>query len=146
MRKFSDQSERLAALELGRGSQVSLLPLLSFSSPTPQAPPPPSRATPYAIPNRLLFFSRTPDDRFSGNGGLSLRRASAIRRVLAFQSRFNDTNPEDEWFGRRLSVLPGEKVAKGLDGVLAVEEVYVEKPMGFHIRDGGKSLKDEVWK
>ncbi len=28
------------------------------------------------------------DDRFSGNGGLSIRRVSAIRKVLGFQARY----------------------------------------------------------
>ncbi|KAM0272540.1 hypothetical protein ACHAQH_008676 [Verticillium albo-atrum] len=90
--------------------------------------------------------SRTADDRFSGNGGLSLRRVSAIQRVLKFQERYNDTEPEDEWFGRRMWVLPNANVASKDDGVLAVEDVYKENPMGYHVRDGGQNLKDEVWK
>lgn len=89
---------------------------------------------------------RKPDDRFAGNGGLSLRRVSAIRRILGFQERYNNTEPEDEWFGKRLWVLPGEKVAAGTEGVLAVEDVYIEKPMGYHVRDGGQGIVDDVWK
>ncbi|KAK2000073.1 hypothetical protein LX36DRAFT_572944 [Colletotrichum falcatum] len=89
---------------------------------------------------------RTPDDRFSGNGGLSLRRVSSIRRVLEFQERYNNTEAEDEWFGKRLWVMQGEKVAHGKKGVLAVEDIYMEKPMGYHVRDGGNSLSDTVWK
>lgn len=89
---------------------------------------------------------RTPDDRFSGNGGLSLRRVSAIKRVLGFQARFNDTEPEDEWYGKRMYILPGAKVASGLDGTLAVEDVYIDNPMGFHVRNGGQQLADAVWK
>lgn len=82
------------------------------------------------------------DDRFSGNGGLSLRRVSVIKRILSFQARFNDSEPEDEWFGKRLWVLPGAKVASKLDGALAVEDVYMERPMGYHVREGGS---DNVW-
>ncbi|OIW34071.1 hypothetical protein CONLIGDRAFT_652440 [Coniochaeta ligniaria NRRL 30616] len=89
---------------------------------------------------------RTPDDRFSGNGGLSLRRVSAIRRVLNFQARYNNTQPEDEWFGTRVYILPGAKVASGSDGMLAVEDVYKENAMGFHVRNGGTQLADAVWK
>jgi sRNA-binding protein len=89
---------------------------------------------------------RTPDDRFSGNGGLSLRRVSAIKRVLSFQARYNDTEAEDEWFGKRMYILPGYKVASGNDGVLTVEDVYKADPIGFHVRDGGKQLADAVWK
>ncbi|TPX16323.1 uncharacterized protein E0L32_003972 [Thyridium curvatum] len=88
---------------------------------------------------------RTPDDHFSGNGGLSFRKVAAIRRVLKFQRRHDDTEPEDEWFGKRLSIMPGEKVASGTNGALAVEDVYIESPMGFHIREGGAQLHDDVW-
>ncbi|KEZ42555.1 hypothetical protein SAPIO_CDS5785 [Scedosporium apiospermum] len=88
---------------------------------------------------------RSANDRFSGNGGLSLRRVSAIRQVLTFQERYNDTEPEDEWFGKRLWVLPNHKVAAGDQGRLAVEDVYFDNAMGFHVREG-KNLRDEVWK
>lgn len=93
-----------------------------------------------------MLPARTPDDRFSGNGGLSLRRVSAIKRVLNFQARYNDSEPEDEWFGKRVYVLPGAKVAAGANGALAVEDVYMDNPMGFHVRDGGSALADDVWK
>lgn len=89
---------------------------------------------------------RTPDDRFSGNGGLSLRRVSAIRKVLSFQARYNDSQPEDEWFGKRLYILPGAKVAAGTDGMLATEDFYHENTMGFHVRESGMQLADAVWK
>ncbi|KAI1355744.1 hypothetical protein F5Y01DRAFT_151936 [Xylaria sp. FL0043] len=89
---------------------------------------------------------RTVDDRFSGNGGLSMRRVSAIRRVLRFQERYNDTKPEDEWFGERVWVLPGAKVAAGKNGQLAVEDHYISDAMGFHLRDGGRAISDQVWK
>ncbi|KAJ3567575.1 hypothetical protein NPX13_g6715 [Xylaria arbuscula] len=96
----------------------------------------------------FLFVShhRMIDDRFAGNGGLSLRRVSTIRRVLSFQERYNDTSPEDEWFGTRLWVLPGAKVAAGQDGQLAVEDTYIPNAMGFHLRDGGRGISDQVWK
>jgi hypothetical protein len=89
---------------------------------------------------------RLPNDRFSGNGGLSLRKVSAIRRVLAFQQRENNTAAEDEWFGGRVWVLPGANVASGTNGQLAVEDTYIPNPMGFHVRDGGNNLADAVWK
>ncbi|KAK8022209.1 hypothetical protein PG993_012976 [Apiospora rasikravindrae] len=88
---------------------------------------------------------RTKGDKFAGNGGLSMRRVSAIQRVLKIQERQNDTQPEDEWFGYRVSVLPGALVAADTDGQLAVEDTYIPNSMGFHVRDGGKSLKPEVW-
>ena len=71
---------------------------------------------------------------------------SAIKRVLKFQSRYNDTSTEDEWFGKRVINLPGTKVAAGENGQLAVEDIYIPEPMGFHVRDGGNHLADAVWK
>ncbi|KOS19308.1 hypothetical protein ESCO_000164 [Escovopsis weberi] len=88
---------------------------------------------------------RSGDDRFSGHGGLSLRRVSVIKRVLGFQSRANNTEPEDVWFGKRVAALPGARVASRLDGVLSVEDVYAERPMGFHVRGGGAALGGELW-
>ncbi|KAH7037786.1 uncharacterized protein B0I36DRAFT_345851 [Microdochium trichocladiopsis] len=89
---------------------------------------------------------RSGDDKFSGNGGLTLRRVSAIRRVLAIQSRLNNTDPEDEWFGRRVLVLPGAKVASAAHGQFAVEDHYIPQAMGFHVREGGAILHQQVWK
>ncbi|EHK15590.1 uncharacterized protein TRIVIDRAFT_228616 [Trichoderma virens Gv29-8] len=89
--------------------------------------------------------ARMGDGHFSGYGGLSLRRVSVIKRVLSFQARFNDSEPEDEWFGKRLWVLPGAKVASRFDDAIAVEDVYMERPMGYHIREGGGSLDKSVW-
>jgi hypothetical protein len=93
------------------------------------------------------FLNRTENDRFAGNGGLSLRRLSKIRRILNFQSRYNDTEAEDEWFGKRMIVLPGAKVANGAqEDHFSVEEVWHSKPMGYHVREGGENLADDVWK
>ncbi|KAI0166298.1 hypothetical protein GGR57DRAFT_510033 [Xylariaceae sp. FL1272] len=78
----------------------------------------------------------------SGTGGLSLRRASAIKRILKFQMRYNDTSPEDEWFASRISVLPGARVA---EDQLASEGV-IPNALGYHIRDGGQGISDDVWK
>lgn len=64
---------------------------------------------------------------------------------MSFQARYNDTDPEDEWFGQRLYITPGLKVASGLEGALAVENVYFEKPMGFHVQEMGENLPEEVW-
>ncbi|KAM4057119.1 hypothetical protein HRG_003966 [Hirsutella rhossiliensis] len=89
---------------------------------------------------------RSEDDRLSSTGGLTLRRVSAIRRVLAFQSRHNNSEPEDEWFAKRLSAMPGEKVASRLHGAFAVQIVHVERPMGYHVPDGGANLDTNMWK
>jgi hypothetical protein len=70
-----------------------------------------------------------------------------VKQILSFQSRFNDTYPEDEWFGARVSVLPGAKVANGDEEAhFSVEDIWHETPMGYHVRDGGTYLADAVWK
>ena len=90
---------------------------------------------------------RSAQDRFAGNGGLSIRRVSVIKQVLGFQQRYNDTEPEDEWFGKRMVTLPGAKVANAeQEQRFSVEDVWHPKPLGFHVRDGGKNLADAVWK
>lgn len=72
---------------------------------------------------------------------------SVIKQVLEFQSRYNDTEPEDEWFGKRVITLPGANVATGAqEQRFSVEDVWHPKPLGFHVRDGGKNLADDVWK
>lgn len=102
--------------------------------------------------NKWLDYSwagapRTGSDNFAGNGGLSLRRISAVRKVLKFQERYNDTDPEDEWFGRRMLVLPGVRIANAQQADhFSVEDVWHENPMGYHVRDGGENLADDVWK
>lgn len=90
---------------------------------------------------------RSPDDPFAGNGGLSFRRLSAVRKVLSFQSRYNDTEPEDEWFGKRVKVLPGSIVANAeQEDHFSVEDVFHTYPMGYHVREGGTLLSEGVWK
>ncbi|KAI1132990.1 hypothetical protein F5Y10DRAFT_291055 [Nemania abortiva] len=54
-----------------------------------------------------------PSGRFGGNGGLSLRRVSAIIEVLRDQVRANDSEPEDVWLTERLAHRPGARMANG---------------------------------
>lgn len=69
---------------------------------------------------------------------------TAVRQILNFQARYNDTEPEDEWFGKRLTVLPGAKVASGAqEDHFSVEDIWHDKPMGYHVRE---NLADNVWK
>ena len=43
--------------------------------------------------------------------------------------------------------MPGAKVANDAEEQrFSVESVYHEKPMGYHIRDSGDYLYDDVWK
>ncbi|KAF7907256.1 uncharacterized protein EAF01_004843 [Botrytis porri] len=54
-----------------------------------------------------------PNGKFGGNGGLSLRRVSAIIDVLRNQVRVDNSEPEDIWLTDRLGHRPGAKLANG---------------------------------
>jgi hypothetical protein len=54
-----------------------------------------------------------PEGRFGGNGGLSLRRVSAIIDILRSQVRADGSEPEDVWLAERLGHRPGSKLANG---------------------------------
>ncbi|KAK4456156.1 hypothetical protein QBC34DRAFT_444843 [Podospora aff. communis PSN243] len=54
-----------------------------------------------------------PDSRFGGNGGLSLRRVSAIVQILRNQVRRDHSEPEDVWLTDRLGHRPGARLANG---------------------------------
>jgi len=44
-------------------------------------------------------------------------------------------------------VIPGLKIASGEDeNHFSVEESWHDKPMGYHLRDGGGHLPSKVWK
>ncbi|PKS10210.1 hypothetical protein jhhlp_001960 [Lomentospora prolificans] len=55
----------------------------------------------------------SPNGRWGGNGGLSLRRVSTMIDVLRNQIRAEDSEPEDVWLAERVSHHPGAKVANG---------------------------------
>lgn len=54
-----------------------------------------------------------PSHRWGGNGGLSLRRVSAMLDVLRHQVRAEDSEPEDVWLAERVAHRPGARVANG---------------------------------
>ncbi|KAH8821631.1 hypothetical protein F5884DRAFT_768520 [Xylogone sp. PMI_703] len=54
-----------------------------------------------------------PNGQFGGNGGLSLRRVSAIIDVLKNQQREENSQPEDVWLTERLGHRPGANMANG---------------------------------
>jgi len=90
---------------------------------------------------------RAKHDRYASSGGLSLRRISAIREVLEFQSRPNNTEAEDEWFSKRLILLPGAKLADEAQAeTFSVDTVWHNEPMGYHVAVGGEKLSDDVWR
>jgi hypothetical protein len=54
-----------------------------------------------------------PGGRWGGNGGLSIRRVSAIIDILRNQVRVDGSEPEDVWLAERLGHRPGSKLANG---------------------------------
>lgn len=54
-----------------------------------------------------------PEGKWGGNGGLSLRKVSAILDILRNQVRAHGTAPEDVWLAERLALRPGAKMANG---------------------------------
>lgn len=83
------------------------------------------------------------DDRFGGNGALSLRRVSGVKQVLRFQSRLNDSDPSDRWLSMRMGLLPDAKMAPASkEAEFSVENVWHDRPMGYRV---DTILPDSVW-
>lgn len=90
-----------------------------------------------AVGNRRL------DDRFGGNGALSLRRVSGVKQILRFQTRLNDSDPSDRWLSMRMGLLPDAKMAPPTkEAEFSVENVWHDKPMGYR---ADNILPDSVW-
>ncbi len=69
-----------------------------------------------------------PKATWGGNGGLSLRRVSAILDVLRRENRTFDSDPEDVWLASRLSKRPGAKMADGAVSLTFSGEMYSGEP------------------
>lgn len=82
-----------------------------------------------------------PNDRYNGAEGLSIRRVSSVKQILAFQQRYNDTEPEYDWFMKRFKVLPGEEVTPAQD--LTIDDTALA-PMGYGCILDGRD--DSLWK
>ncbi|KAI9833828.1 MAG: hypothetical protein M1826_006351 [Phylliscum demangeonii] len=88
----------------------------------------------------------SPSSRWGGNGGLSLRRVSAIVDVLRNQNRRPDSEPEDVWLTSRLGHRPNAKTANGtVSLIFSGENWYREKPMGYHTGGTGRFLGAGIW-
>ncbi|KAI9833947.1 MAG: hypothetical protein M1819_003456 [Sarea resinae] len=86
------------------------------------------------------------DARYGGNGGLSLRRASAIIQVLRNQRRLPNSDPEDVWLSERLGHRRGGSVANGTASLqFSAEQHWTEYPMGYHTGGSGIFLSPWVW-
>ena len=60
----------------------------------------------------MFANDRNLEDRFGGNGGLSLRRVSKVLEVLQFQTRLDNTFSEDQWMASRVGLIPGANMAQ----------------------------------
>ncbi|KAK5664201.1 hypothetical protein OQA88_417 [Cercophora sp. LCS_1] len=79
-----------------------------------------------------------PNSRFGGNGGLSMRRVSAIVKVLKNQIRVDGSDPEDVWLTDRLGHLPGGRLANGsVSIVFSGESKQGEKVKLVHASEVG---------
>ncbi|KAL8667740.1 MAG: hypothetical protein Q9168_007213 [Polycauliona sp. 1 TL-2023] len=84
--------------------------------------------------------------RYGGNGGLSLRRVSAIVQILREQNRLPNSEPEDVWLTSRLGHRPGGNVANGsLSLTFSGENIYHDTPMGYHVGGSGRFLSGGIW-
>ncbi|KAH0605349.1 uncharacterized protein H6S33_004571 [Morchella sextelata] len=87
------------------------------------------------------------NDAYGGNGGLSLRRVSRILQILRTQRRYAyHREMEDLWLVRRISTLPGARMANGsTEAGFSVEGVWAEEPMGYHLGGSGAVMPLAVW-
>ena len=79
-----------------------------------------------------------PQGRFGGNGGLSLRRVSAIVDVLRNQQRIPGTEPEDVWLTERLGHRPGSRLANGTVSTTFSGEMHAGDPTRLEDAGSGK--------
>ena len=95
----------------------------------------------------MFVNDRNLEDRFGGNGGLSLRRVSKVLEVLQFQTRLDNTFSEDQWMASRVGLVPGANMAPpAVEKEFAVEDIWTERPMGYHINPTvGPGNSQDVW-
>lgn len=69
-----------------------------------------------------------PGSRFGGNGGLSVRRVSAILDVLRSQARADFSEAEDVWLTERLGHRPNARMANSTVSLTFSGEMHTGKP------------------
>lgn len=80
------------------------------------------------------------NSKFGGNGGLSLRRVSAIVDVLRNQERQFGSEAEDVWLSERLGNRPGARMANGTISLTFSGEMYSGDPTKIkHEKAKGKT-------
>ena len=82
-------------------------------------------------------MNRSLDGSANSNTGLSLRKVSAVRKMLASYERQNNSEAEDVWLFERIS---GKKTMLHThDG----RQVMEQEAMGYHIKDGMPAM--DLW-
>ena len=75
---------------------------------------------------------------------MSIRNVEKVKEVLRFQKRWDDSTPEDQWLSSRLGLLPDANMCPpDKEREFAVEDVWHEWPMGYHLNPGGGV--SDVW-
>ncbi|WQF76397.1 hypothetical protein CDEST_01411 [Colletotrichum destructivum] len=83
-----------------------------------------------------------PGGRWGGNGGLSIRRVSAMIDILRHQKRVDGSEPEDVWLAERLAHRPGSKVANGTVSLTFSGEMHSGE--GAKVNKGGENATLEA--
>ncbi|KAK3333985.1 hypothetical protein B0T19DRAFT_355085 [Cercophora scortea] len=82
--------------------------------------------------------------RYGGNGGLSLRRVSAMIDILRNQVRVDGSEPEDVWLTDRLGHRPGSKMANGTISATFSGEMHSGKDTKIQGTGGEEDMS--LWK
>jgi hypothetical protein len=73
-----------------------------------------------------------------------MRNVEKVKEVLQFQKRLENTESEDRWLSKRLGLLPKANMCPPeTEKEFAVDDVWHEWPMGYHVNSGSFSV--DVW-
>ncbi|ERT01532.1 uncharacterized protein SPSK_07560 [Sporothrix schenckii 1099-18] len=82
--------------------------------------------------------------RWGGNGGLSIRRVSAMVDILKDQVRVDGSEPEDVWLAERLGHRPKSKVANGTVSLTFSGEMHLGEGARLENMTVSAASKDEL--
>ena len=81
-----------------------------------------------------------------GNGGLSLRNATAMRWVTSIDERIPGTEPEDVWMVHKFHQYGiGNLAPHDVELEFSAETAWYAHPMGYHTGGGGEWLNFHLW-
>lgn len=86
------------------------------------------------------------DNRYGGNGGLSLRHVPIIIKLLETEKRVANSDWEDRWLCDRLGVMEGANMPPpSVEREFSVEGIWSDRPFGYHLRGSGLLLSGDIW-